>query len=330
MAGLTTMAVVQSSGNEVPQVMSSDYYDTRVRTAEAAETLEWLRAQYGRVDMQVEVGSFAERAVGDDAFSLRHLSWRCRAEVEYGVDRFFFATGTPGFTWRIGSAHGEYSVEPCVAQPGQEYSGTADGAEIDIVAFDAARLEDAARTIYGDDDLEVRFDGTGPVSPRMRDYWLATLRWSFTQLPLLAEPLVRAHVHRALVSATLEAFPLMGDPRERRASATMQAAIYSAAARWMDDHASLPVTADDAARAAGTSTAGLRRAFAANGQLSITPEGYLAQARVSAAHADLVASDPTRTTVAQVAVRWGFVDVPGFVAAYRTAYRTDPQATLER
>lgn len=324
------MAVVQSSGNEVPQAVSSDYYDTRVRTAEAAETLEWLRAQYGRVDMQVEVGSFAERAVGDDAFSLRHLSWRCRAEVEYGVDRFFFATGTPGFSWRIGSASGEYSIEPAVAQPGQEYSGVADGAEIDIVAFDAARLEDAVRTIYGDDALEVRFDGTGPVSRRMRDYWVATLRWAFTQLPLLAEPLVRAHVHRALVSATLEAFPLAGDPRERRASAMAQAATYSAAMRWMDDHASLPITADDAARATGTSVAGLRRAFAANGQLSSTPEGYLEHARVSAAHADLMASDPTRTTVAEIALRWGFVDLPGFAAAYRAAYRADPKTTLDR
>lgn len=310
--------------------MSGEYFDTRVRTAAADETLEWLRAQYGRVDMQVDDGTFAERAVGDDVFALRRLSWRCRAEVEYGVDRFFFATGTPGFAWRIGSASGEYSVEPAVAQPGDEYFGRADGADVDIVAFDAARLEDAARAIYGDEEITVRFDGTGPVSPRMRDYWLATLRWSFTQLPLLGEPLVRAHVHRALVSATLEAFPLAGDPRERRASAVEQAAIYATATRWMDDHASLPVTTDDAARAAGTSAAGLRRAFAANGHLSSTPEGYLVQARVSAAHADLVAADPTRTTVHEVALRWGFVDVPGFTAAYRAAYHRDPQATLER
>jgi hypothetical protein len=72
------------------------------------------------------------------------------------------------------------------------------------------------------------------------------------------------------------------------------------------------VTADDAARAVGTSAAGRRRAFAANGHLAFTPEAYLA--RVSAAHADLVASDPTRS----------------FVAAYRAAYRTDPHVTLER
>ncbi len=236
--------------------MSSDYFDARVRTDEPAEALAWLQTQYGRVDLRVDDGSFGERAVGDCGFALRRLLWDCRAEVVYGADRFFFATSTPGYAWRVGSATGEFSVEPGVIQPGDEMVGHADGTAVEMVAFDAVHLTEAARAIYGDDTLEVRFDGRGPVSPRMRDYWLATLRWSFTQLPLLGEPLVRAHAHRALVSATLEAFPLVGDPRERRASALEQSSIYATATRWMDDHASLPVTADDAARAAGTSAAG--------------------------------------------------------------------------
>ncbi|KZE42941.1 helix-turn-helix transcriptional regulator [Microbacterium sp. T32] len=310
--------------------MSSDYFDARWRADEPAAALEWLRTQYGRVDVQADTGSVAERAAGDDGFALRRLSWDCRAEVVYEADRFFFATSTPGYAWRIGSVEGEYSVAPGIVQPGQEFLGRADGTVVEMVAFDAAHLTEAARVIYGDDDLEVRFDGTAPVSPRLRDYWLATLRWSLTQLPLLSEPLVRAHVRRAIVAATLEAFPLAGDPRERRASALEQAAIYAAAASWMDDHASLPVTADDAARAVGTSAAGLRRAFLANGHLAHTPEDYLAQVRVSAAHIDLVASDPTRSSVGEIALRWGFVDVLAFAAAYRAAYRTDPQATLER
>ena len=310
--------------------MSSDYFDERMRTAEPAEALAWLQTQYGRVDLRADDGAIGERAVGDCGFALRRLLWDCRAEVVYGADRFFFATSTPGYTWRIGSATGEFSVEPGVIQPGDEMVGNAHGTAVEMVAFDPAHLTEAARTIYGDDTLEVRFDGRGPVSSRMRDYWLATLRWSFTQVPLLGEPLVRAHVHRALVSATLEAFPLVGDPRERRASALEQAAIYAAATSWMDDHASLPVTADDAARAAGTPAAGLRRAFAANGHLASTPEEYLAQARVSAAHADLVAADPTRTTLAEIALRWGFADLAGFASIYRVAYGTDPRATLER
>ncbi|MCC4250322.1 MULTISPECIES: helix-turn-helix transcriptional regulator [Microbacterium] len=323
------MAVAQYGGNGVPQFMS-DYFDTRMRTTEPAETLAWLQRHYGRVDVQAEQGSFAEHASGDCAFVLSSLLWGCRARISYEADRFVFLSSTPGWAWRIGAAKGEYSVEPGVVQPGHELSGDVDGSAVQLVAFDPAHLTETARAIYGDDDLSVRFDGTGPVSPRMRDYWLATVRWSLTQLPLLFEPLVRAHVHRALASATLEAFPLAGDPRERRASALEQAAIYATATSWMDDHASLPITAADAARAAGTSASGLRRAFAANGSLARTPEDYLSQARISAAHSELVAFDPTLSTVGEVALRWGFVDLPSFAAAYRSAYGADPQTTLER
>ncbi len=215
-----------------------------------------------------------------------------------------------------------------MVQPGQELVGRPESTRLQMVAFDAARLTETARTIYGDEALEVRFEGTAPVSRRMREYWLATLRWAVTQGPVMSEPLVRAQVGRALAAATLEAFALVGDPRERRASALEQASIYAAAASWLDDHASLPITVDDAARAVGTSTAGLRRAFAANGQLALTPEAYLSAARLSAAHGDLVGADPEGTTVDQVAARWGFVDADTFGAVYRASYGQDPQITL--
>lgn len=308
----------------------NDFFDTRVRTTDVADTHAWLQAQYGNVDVQADHASFAEHAVGDAAFSLRRLEWDCRAEVIYEADRFFVATSTPGYAWSIGSASGEYSVEPGIVQPGHELVGRPHSTHLQLVAFDADRLTETARTIYGDETLTVRFEGTAPVSRRMREYWLATLRWSLTQQPLLAEPLVRAHVYRALAAATLEAFALVGDPRERRASAIEQAAIYASAAEWIDDHASLPITVEDAARATGTTTGGLRRAFAANGQLARTPEAYLAAARLSAAHGDLVAADPTTTSVREVASRWGFAAVDRFVAAYRDVYRVDPRSTLDR
>lgn len=308
----------------------NDFFDTRVRTDDVAETQAWLQAHYGHVDVQADRASFAEHAAGDAAFSLRRLIWACRAEVIYEADRFYFATSTPGYAWSVGSRSGEYSVEPGVVQPGQELTGRPHDTTLQLVAFDVAWLTESARAIYGDESLTVRFADTGAVSRRMRDYWLATVRWSQTQLPVLAEPLARAHVRRALVAATLETFPLVGDPRERRASALEQASIYTSATAWIDDHASLAVTVDDAARAVGTSTEGLRRAFAANGQLADTPEGYLAAARVSAAHADLVDADPTCATVDEIAARWGFVDRESFAAAYRAAYGVSPTSTLDR
>ncbi|WP_307450584.1 MULTISPECIES: AraC family transcriptional regulator [Microbacterium] len=308
----------------------NDFFDTSVRTADVAETQAWLQAQYGHVDVQADRGSFAEHAVGDATFSIRRLTWQCRAEVIYEADRFYFATSSPGYGWTVGKESGDYSLEPGAVQPGQELVGRPHDTALQLVAFDSAWMEEAARAIYGDESLTVRFAAAGPVSRRMRDYWLATLRWALTQLPIMTEPLARAHVRRALVAATLETFPLVGDPRERRASALEQASIYTSATAWIDDHASLAITVDDAARAVGTSTEGLRRAFAANGQLVDTPEAYLQAARVSAAHADLLDADPACVTIDEVAARWGFTDRSAFVAAYRAAYGVAPQVTLGR
>lgn len=324
------MGRAATSFRGLAHLVMNDFFDSRVRTDGVADTQAWLQAQYGRVDVLADHASISEHAVGDESFALRRLAWECRAEIVYEADRFFFATSGPGYAWSIGSREGDYSVEPGIVEPGHELIGRPDETEVQLLSFDAQWLREAARTIYGDEALEIRFGDTGPVSRRLRDYWLATVRWSLTQTPLLAEPLVRAHVRRALVAATLEAFPLLGDPRERRASAIEQAAVYAAAISWIDDHASLPVTIDDAARAVGTSTQGLRRAFLANGHLASTPEGHLAHARLSAAHADLLAADPTATNVADIAARWGFVDLAAFVQAYRDAYRTTPRRTLDR
>ncbi|MDU0327047.1 helix-turn-helix transcriptional regulator [Microbacterium sp. KSW2-21] len=308
----------------------NDFYDTSVRTDDIAATYAWLRAQYGHVDLQADDAVYAERLVGDGAFALRRLEWDSRVDLAYESDRFYVCSSTPGYAWRIGRWDGEFSVAPGVIQPGDELRALADHCRLDVVSFDAERLTQTACTIYGDDELTVRFAGTDPVSPRLRDYWLATQRWALTQLPVLAEPLVRAHVYRALSVAALESFALVGDPRERRASAAAQASIYNAAAAWIDDHASLPVTVDDAARAAGTSVDGLRRAFAANGQVVESPEGYLELARLSAAHADLLDAHADETSTEQVAARWGFGDPAVFATAYRAAYGVSPRTTLER
>lgn len=308
----------------------NDFFDTRVRTTDVAATDEWLRAQYGRVELRADDAAYAERAVGDAAFSVRYLEWSARVDLSYESDRFLVVRSTPGYAWTVGNAEGEFSVSPGMLQPGDRLVASVDHPELEVVTFDAAHFAATARTLYGDDDLDVRFRGVDPVSPALRNYWESTLRWARTQVPIMAEPLVRAHVHRTLAVAALEVFPLMSDARERRASALEQAAVYRAAAAWLDDHASLPVTIEDAARASGTSTRGLRRAFAANGHAASTPEDYLELARLSAAHVDLVAADAACTTLALVARRWGFATVEVFAHAYRAAYHRDPQATLDR
>jgi transcriptional regulator GlxA family with amidase domain len=76
------------------------------------------------------------------------------------------------------------------------------------------------------------------------------------------------------------------------------------------------------------STRDLLRAFRAHAPAGVTPSGYLRRVRLDAAHADLVAADPSRDTVRSVALRWGFPDPGSFARWYKAARGVPPSQTL--
>jgi transcriptional regulator GlxA family with amidase domain len=142
---------------------------------------------------------------------------------------------------------------------------------------------------------------------------------------------VRAQLTRHLAVAMLECFPLVGDRHERALSMEAQGRRYRTAVAFFDDFASLPITVEDAARAADTTTQALVRAFRAHHPLSLTPTQYLRRTRLAAAHTDLLAADPTAgDTVGEIAARWGFAHPGRFAAAYRHTYGVPPKHTLDR
>ena len=57
---------------------------------------------------------------------------------------------------------------------------------------------------------------------------------------------------------------------------------------------------------------------------------YLRNIRLARAHQDLQEADPSSTTVAAIAYRWGFSHVPRFATAYRERYGELPSATIRR
>jgi AraC-like DNA-binding protein len=60
----------------------------------------------------------------------------------------------------------------------------------------------------------------------------------------------------------------------------------------------------------------------------LTPMAYLRELRLAHAHEELRRARPDRTTVAEVAHRWGFGHLGRFAAAYRERYGVSPSATL--
>jgi transcriptional regulator GlxA family with amidase domain len=57
---------------------------------------------------------------------------------------------------------------------------------------------------------------------------------------------------------------------------------------------------------------------------------YLREVRLRRAHQTLLESDPSTTTVASVAHRWGFGHLGRFAAAHAGRYRETPVETLRR
>lgn len=62
--------------------------------------------------------------------------------------------------------------------------------------------------------------------------------------------------------------------------------------------------------------------------LDTTPLGYLRRVRLDRSHRDLLAADPARDTVTEIAARWKFSTSGPFSAYYRALYGVPPGYTL--
>ncbi|MER5886263.1 AraC family transcriptional regulator [Streptomyces sp. NPDC001941] len=96
---------------------------------------------------------------------------------------------------------------------------------------------------------------------------------------------------------------------------------------YIHAHAHQPVALSDITTAAQVTARALQYAFA---QIRTTPLAYLRDVRLARAHDDLRDARPGSATVTDVASRWGFAHPGRFAAYYRSAYGTNPSATLNR
>lgn len=103
-------------------------------------------------------------------------------------------------------------------------------------------------------------------------------------------------------------------------------AVVRRAQDFVADHAAEALSVTDIARATGMSVRGLQATF--RHHLQTTPMEYVRDVRLRKAHVDLVLADPGRTTVAEVAYRWGFAHPGRFAARHRAVYGTSPSAAL--
>jgi AraC-like DNA-binding protein len=110
-------------------------------------------------------------------------------------------------------------------------------------------------------------------------------------------------------------------------SAPSTSAAIRRARRFCEEHAAEPITLGDIAAAAKVSVRTLQSGFREH--LQTTPMAYLRKVRLARAHADLlhIAATGSRTTVTEVALRWGFTHLSRFAAFYRQTYGRAPSVT---
>ena len=139
--------------------------------------------------------------------------------------------------------------------------------------------------------------------------------------PLVALPYAESLVRGLLLTADHPYRSLL----DRRARPGRPAAVRIAV-DLMEAEPERPLTISALAAEAHVSVRTLQESFRRH--LGISPMAYLRKVRLRRAHEDLRAADPSMTTVASIAHRWGFTHLGRFAAVYQTAFGEPPMATL--
>jgi AraC-like DNA-binding protein len=142
----------------------------------------------------------------------------------------------------------------------------------------------------------------------------------------LARPMVARPLAESVLGALLHAVDHPYRDALTRRPASPRASTVRAAVELMEAEPETAWTVADLARRVGVGSRGLQDAFARH--VGTPPMTYLRQVRLRRAHGDLLAADPARTSVADVASRWGFAHLGRFAAAYRQQYGRPPSHTL--
>ncbi|ORX04873.1 hypothetical protein AWC29_13340 [Mycobacterium triplex] len=181
---------------------------------------------------------------------------------------------------------------------------------------------------------------TSPVdfTPMMATTAAATQSW-FKMVALLHEQLFRADslLNRPLVGlpfvdSLVRGFLLAADHSLRDALTEGKGLAAPRAIRnaveIIEENAHLPLTLSLIAARSCVSVRSLQLGF--RRYLGVSPMAYVREVRLHRAHRTLLESDPSMTTVASVAHRWGFTHLGRFAAAHAARYRETPVETLRR
>jgi len=273
---------------------------------------------------RVDAGSFALASIEQST------NLECSVEPLYSVAAFRPATMRLELT-RDGVQHrfapGDLQL---TAHPDRPYATRMQHGRLDTCVLGLELLSRVAATAPSRRPSPIRFTSLEPRSTTMAAQFWATRSHIADLLAnpdAAASPLIVADAANLLAAVTLATFPnsTLVDPTiEDRHDAhpdTLRRAIA-----FIEANPHRDISIADIAAASFVTVRAVQLAFQRH--LDTAPLAYLRRVRLACAHRDLVAGYPDRTTVTEIAVRWGFANSSSFAAYYRAAYGVLPSHTL--
>lgn len=250
-----------------------------------------------------------------------------------GSRTFAVPVAIEGTGWFGGEVYGAHSM---LTLGGGDELDFRTPRRLDILACtaDAAALNDYAQQV-DHRNLEAELAGRkmAPATPEgiaALGSLLATMMASLRATPeLLLHPQMRKTMEQALFATLLDTLSAGSGQAAPAPSCRARQLVVARARAYMEAHIDEPITVADLCIELGISRRTLQYSF--QDVLDLNPVKFLRAIRLNAVRRALKAAAPnSRSTVADVAARWGFWHLSHFSAEYKTMFGELPSDTLRR
>lgn len=270
------------------------------------------------------------RSVGDPSMSFRSTRFDARMAGTVDTPDEFSVTWVSEGGGVLDVGRDEVALvpgRPVVFPSGRPFRFDLADVRQSLVQLDRVFLERVAAEAYGTEPGTLVFDHTvAPSTPALRAWnheVQESARVVLGSTPVSALALAETARRTALAVLSTFAHRIVAPEVPVPAGATGR---VRQAVEYMHAAANTPITTTDVAEHVGLSIRGLQQAF--QRQLGTAPNAMLRGIRLDRVRDELRAGTPNDTTVASVAVRWGFAHLGRFSAAYSRRFGEYPRDTL--
>jgi AraC-like DNA-binding protein len=201
------------------------------------------------------------------------------------------------------------------------------------VKFDRFVVDDALRDAVGDTTTkQIDFGHTMQIHSGGGRAWVQMVMMLNDQISrpdsILREPIVGLPFIDSLVRGLLVVADHPYHSAVVRPVGPARSRLVDTAVEIIEADADLPLTVSSIAARSHGSVRSLQQGF--RRELEMAPMAYVREVRLRRAHRALVESDPSVTTVASIAHRWGFTNLGRFAETHAARYGEPPGVTLRR